>query len=330
MQASLRALIFAGVALTAFACTVKKADNPPATGPSELALSLTVLATPDILPQDGSSQSRIAIVARDANAQPVAGLAMRADIVVDGVIADFGSLNTKSPVTGSDGRATLTYTAPQSVGSTGLGRTISIRLTPVGTDARSQDPRVVDIRLVPPGVIEPPGPAVPNFTMAPAAPVEDTNVTFDASDPNLDLILADYRWNFGDGSTASGRTVQHQFDNAGSFAVTLTVTDADGFSASRTKTVAVSAGVAPIASFVFSPAAPSAGDTVFFNGSESSAAPGRTIVTYRWNFGTSGSSVTGRVVSKVFNVAGTYNVTLTVTDDAGVSATTSESVLIAP
>src|SRR5512141_1664713 len=97
-------------------CTMKNQDAPPLAGPSELSTSITLTATPDLLPQDGASQSMIAIVVRDAGNQPVANLALRMDMVVCttscNTANDFGRLSTRNPVTGGDGRVTVVYTAP--------------------------------------------------------------------------------------------------------------------------------------------------------------------------------------------------------------------------
>ena len=54
-------------------------------------------------------------------------------------------------------------------------------------------------------------------------------VTFDgsgSSDP--DGIVVTYRWDFGDGATATGATPSHTYSTAGSFTVSLNVTDNDG------------------------------------------------------------------------------------------------------
>jgi PKD repeat protein len=253
------------VALSVPACTVKKADNPPSSGPSELSLSLNATATPDRLPQDGASQSQIIVFARDGSARPVTNLSVRADIVVGGAMQDFGSLSARTLVTGADGRAAVTYTAPAPVFGT-VGELITIRFVPIGTDANAAIPRTVDIQLVPPGGVSPNAPGVPDFTMTPETPVQLDVVVFDASDEALDADLVRYQWKFGDGGTAQGRIVQHAYKKAGSFVVTLTVTDRRGGVASRTKSIAVGAGEAPTAEFVFSPTEPSVGQTVFFNG----------------------------------------------------------------
>jgi PKD domain len=48
-----------------------------------------------------------------------------------------------------------------------------------------------------------------------------------------------YAWNFGDGTTAAGTSVTHSWSAAGTFAVTLTVTDPTGLSTSATSQVNV-------------------------------------------------------------------------------------------
>jgi len=54
--------------------------------------------------------------------------------------------------------------------------------------------------------------------------------------------LAAHDWSFGDGATASGAKPSHTFGAAGSYGVTLTVTDVEGLTHSATKTVTVSTG----------------------------------------------------------------------------------------
>ena len=286
-------------------CTVKETNPPALAGPSELALSLTLSATPDVLTQDGSAQAQVVILARDSNGQPVRNLGLRVEITQGGRIADYGTLSPgKNVSTGSDGRAVLTYTAPpaplQSV-DTG-NNIITLAVTPSGSDYNQATTRTVDIRLVPPGVIVPPSDLVAGFTFSPSPPVEMQTVVFNAgacaTSASTDCTrgsIVGYSWDFGDGGTATGATTTHQFGTAGTYAVTLTVTDALGRAVSATKTCTVSGLAAPKADFTFSPSAPAVGARVQFNAALSTAAPGLTLVTYAWDFGDGDRKVIERV-----------------------------------
>ena len=110
-------------------------DAPPLTGPSEFAQSIVIAVSPDVLPQDGASQSFITVTARDANAQPIRNLTMRTETQVNGTPVDFGTLSARNVVTGSDGRATLVYTAPPSPAvAPDEFLLVDIVVTPFGTD----------------------------------------------------------------------------------------------------------------------------------------------------------------------------------------------------
>lgn len=161
--------------------------------------------------------------------------------------------------------------------------------------------------------------ALPTATIvtSPSAPVVGQTVNFNASTsrPAPGRTIRSYDWDFGDGSTGSGATVQHAYATAGTFTVVLTVTDDAGRFATATTSISVGTGL-PTADFTFSPASPTVGAAVNFDGGGSVASTGRTIVSYSWSFGdgTTGSGVT---TSKVYGAAGTYTVRLTVTDDQG-------------
>ena len=134
--------------------------------------------------------------------------------------------------------------------------------------------------------------------------------------------ITSYAWNFGDGSTGTGATPSHTYAAAGTYAVTLTVTDSNNLTNSVTQNVTVVANQPPVASFTSSVS----NLTASFDGSGSSD-PDGTVVSYAWNFG-DGSTGTGVTASHTYSTAGTYSVTLTVTDNGGATNSVSQNVTV--
>jgi DNA/RNA endonuclease G (NUC1) len=173
---------------------------------------------------------------------------------------------------------------------------------------------------------------------------EGSPIAFDAStstDPDVgrtDLGRTEslsYAWQFGDGSTATGATPSHTFTNDGDFAVTLTVSDAFGWQKTLTRTVTI-ANVAPSVTLAAtSPTSILSGDAVSVAGSftdPGNDAPWQTVIAWGNGASTSatqaqsGASITG---TKTYFAAGTYNVSLTVTDNDGASGAQSLAVDVA-
>lgn len=305
------------------ACTMKKQEAPDFTGPSEFGTSVVVSISPDVLPQDGASQSVVTVTARGPNGQPVANLPLRAEIRVGGELMDFGSISARSIVTGGDGKATFVYTAPSSPGEVADPFTVvEIVVTPIGNDFNNSSQRSASVRLVPNGRVAPPDGLAPYFTFSPTGPEDHEVVLFTAcSDPQVPCAPANnpiftYSWNFGDGRTATGQSVSHEFSSAGTFLVQLTVTDGYGRSATSSQTMSVGGGANPTAVITFSPQDPLPGTTVQFNGLSSRPAPGRRIVSYSWDFG-DGTTGSGVRTSHLYPNIGNFTVTLTVRDDVG-------------
>jgi hypothetical protein len=327
-------------ALSAGSCTSKSAEPPPLMGPSELGTSITMALSPDVIYQDGASQSVVTITARDPNGQPLRNLALRTEIAVGGTTVDFGSLSARTVVTDSAGRATLVYTAPAAPPSAAGGQEtlVNIIAIPMGSDYGNAWTRLVTLRLIPTGVITPPGNLAPRFTVSPVAPVQGQNALFEACAPLADMSpcspannpIATYSWNFDDGSTGSGVTASHAFSTPGNYFVALTITDTVGRSQTTTRTVAVSQSAAPTATFVFSPTNPRVAQSVNFNASGAQPAAGRQIVSYRWDFGDGTfAESSGPTTSHEYAQARIYTVTLVVTDDIGRTTTFSQTLTVA-
>ena len=67
-----------------------------------------------------------------------------------------------------------------------------------------------------------------NFTMTPAEPKQGEQITFDASASSSDNPIVSYEWDFGDGTTGTGVTVNKTYTVEGLYTVTLNVTDDAG------------------------------------------------------------------------------------------------------
>lgn len=154
--------------------------------------------------------------------------------------------------------------------------------------------------------------------------VDDLSASFDASGSTADdgATIASYAWGFGDGSSGTGVRPTHVYAQAGTYAVTLTVTDSRGVSAAATRSVTVlAANAGPIASFTSS----MDGMSVQVNGLASSD-PDGSIASYSWDWGDGSPDGTGATASHTYATVGARTISLTVTDDRGGQATTSAPV----
>ena len=125
-----------------------------------------------------------------------------------------------------------------------------------------------------------------------------------------DGTIVSHAWDFGDGSGGTDAMADHTYADPGTYTVTLTVTDNHG------ETDDVSHDVTATNQ---APQADAEGDCNFticsFDGTGSSDSDG-TIVAYVWDFG-DGTIGNGATPEHVYAAAGTYDVSLTVTDNHG-------------
>jgi len=220
-------------------CTVKDQPAPGLGGPSGFGLSLGLTASPDIIQRDGTSTSRIAVVARDES-----GAAVQRQVILS---TDAGRLSSNSDsVTTTTVTTTADVNRPVTVDFIAPNRNesvevVTIRASAVGSDYANSREASLNIRVLGPGV------PVARFTVTPEVPAPGAQAVFDgsASTVGFGANLVSYVWTFGDGDTAQGAIVTKQFDSAGTYPVTLRVTDDLGRIATRTIAVTVLEPVVP-------------------------------------------------------------------------------------
>lgn len=147
--------------------------------------------------------------------------------------------------------------------------------------------------------------------------------TFDPSTTSdTDGTIAEYSWDFGDGETSNDETPTYAYAEAGSYEVTLTVTDNDGATDVASQTVEVVGNEGPEAVI----GVPDCElQTCDLSGAGSSD-PDDSVVEWSWDFGDGSPVETGEEVTHTFPEAGVYTVELTVTDEFGATGITTRDV----
>jgi PKD repeat protein len=182
----------------------------------------------------------------------------------------------------------------------------------------------------------------PSENLPPGAPVKPVGPTFVemgvvevytsvAIDPEGGRVRLRFDW--GDGSLSDWSAFvdsnvsvssSHSWGNVSSFMVRAIAQDELGLNSSWSAPLSVmvsqanSGNQSPVASFVF-PSTVTSNASVVFDASESIDSDG-VIVSYAWDFG-DGTQGTGKTVTHVYQAPGSYTVTLTVTDDTGLTNT---------
>ncbi|MCO4769607.1 MAG: PKD domain-containing protein [Deltaproteobacteria bacterium] len=152
------------------------------------------------------------------------------------------------------------------------------------------------------------------------------NWTAVATDPGVFDVLS-YSWDFGDGESATGSSAAHVYLQDGTYNLTVTVTDGDGGSAVNTVQVVIG-NLPPILTVWTIPIASDEGQLLNFTAEATD--PGiLDVLTYSWDFGDGSSGETGDIVNYAFADDGSYTITLTVTDDGGLTDTVSQVISVA-
>jgi PKD repeat protein len=160
----------------------------------------------------------------------------------------------------------------------------------------------------------------------------ENNVQFtDLSQTGGGSQIVTWLWNFGDqasgiNNTSNLQNPAHIFNIAGTYTVTLTTTNVDN--CSGTATNRISAGAGPPVEFMIT-SGTCIGSDVSFKADSTLMKPASidSIYTYLWNFGDGGSSTLPKP-THVYNLAGTFQVTLSVVYNNGCTNSVSRPVTI--
>jgi PKD repeat protein len=246
--------------LTLQGCNLTKVEKPASlNGPSELGISLQMLAIPDIVVADGIQTAVIQAVVRDSTGTFAAGMPIVFTIEDEqGRTAEIGTLTSAAGArvygattitTNSNGIAQVVYTTPERRDFTADSRII-VGARPVGTDANGAPFTTLrlQIKSAEPRRFPQSGDAnVPTcqFAVSPNNPFspEGTVLRFSSTSFVTNGFIVRYEWYFGDGTSADGEEgiieIQHPYPLAGSYTVTHIVTSNSGIQASCTRPITI-------------------------------------------------------------------------------------------
>jgi PKD repeat protein/PhoPQ-activated pathogenicity-related protein len=160
---------------------------------------------------------------------------------------------------------------------------------------------------------------VADFTADPApAEVGETIQFTDASDPGSSSITA-WSWDFGDGETSDEQNPTHEYELAGMYTVTLTVTTNHG---EHTETKTDFIMVRPTVAFSATPLEAAVGEFVSFT--DETPAGKVPVATWLWEFG-DGLISAEQNPQHSYGGQGAYSVTLTVTLQDGATGSLTQT-----
>jgi hypothetical protein len=197
------------------------------------------------------------------------------------------------------------------------------------------DPAVADTGLGPVtfadlGALEYVGPAA-RATITPTSGVAPLDVTVDASATTaLGAPITTYGVQCGNGTTVTQQVSHCLYSGAGTFTITLTVTDAAGLRDSLTQAITVSTDSAPTVTLTATPAQQYVPQVVTLDASGSTDTDATPIASYSFNCGngqTTGPQP-GATTSCNYTTAGNFSASVTVKDTAGLATTKKVTVRI--
>lgn len=179
-------------------------------------------------------------------------------------------------------------------------------------------------------------PPTASFQYSPAEPEPGETVRLDASgSSDADGEIVTYRWDLdGDGQIDAETGNPNQrvgYPSAGEYTVQLTVVDDAGATDTTTQTIQVVGDQAPTAELSVSPQEVAVGETTTLDPTGSSDPDGQLVT---WEYDTDGDGTFDETFDapttfrRNFAEAGTYEITLRVTDNDGLTATATATVVV--
>ncbi|GEM_PF-5368449 len=148
-----------------------------------------------------------------------------------------------------------------------------------------------------------------------------------ASDPDGDVLS--YTWSCEEDPSINSRT-ENEFEwipsTPGTYHITVTVTDGINDPVSRSILIIAGTTQVPPQADISAPASIKAGREAVFSAAASTD-PDGSIVSYEWDFG-DGTTGSGKEVTHTYTAPGSYNVSLTVTDNSGLTDVAVENVTV--
>jgi hypothetical protein len=267
---------------------------------------LLITATPQTLGPAGGSAT-IAARVEDVSGSGVPGVSVS-------FTADNGSLSSSSATTDETGtaRTTLSTSRITKVTANVAGKTAEVT---VGVNPRTGVTLAAPTTPVSAGV-----PAT--FTVGVGTTANVTDVTI----------------NFGDGTSRSlgalsgSTTIQHTYNEAGSYPVSVTATEASGFTERVSTSITILPGQPPAVTITASNNNPAPGETVIFTATVTGATS--TILRYEWNFGRAAvpptASTTGNRATASYLTSGTSIITVRVIQSTGPSGEGQTAIVVSP
>jgi PKD repeat protein len=229
-------------------------------------------------------------------------------------ISDNASWLTCSPTSGTNGAAVTV-----SVDQTGLSAgSYSANISVSSTNADNSPQNL----LVTFALTNSPPPLLASVIGSPSSGQAPLTVNFTGG-ASGGITPYTFRWIFGDGSSSASQSPSHIYSLAGGYTATLTVTDSQP--ATDSKSLAISVSAAPSPLFASASANPTSGVVPLSVSFTGGATGGTSPYSYAWNFG-DGQSSPAQNPSHTYSAAGVFSAVLGVTDSKSTKAQSSVTI----